>query len=147
MCGVRCTVAAREGKVPATADVPKQMLSLCLETLAGARDRALLALGFAGAFRRSELVALEVIDLAETPDGLRITIRRSKTDQEGQGAEIAIPRGYRLRRSRPSKRGLPPPRSAAGPCSVRWRRAAACRRYRSRHTARPLTGNADNSVR
>ena len=66
-------------------------------TLAGKRDRALLALDFAGAFHRSELVALEVADLAETPDGLRVTIRHSKTDQEGQGAEVAIPRGYRLR--------------------------------------------------
>ena len=36
-------------------------------------------------------------DLTEVPDGLRVRIRRSKTDQEGQGAEIAIPRGYRLR--------------------------------------------------
>ena len=42
-------------------------------------------------------MALEVADLAETPDGLRVTIRRSKTDQEGQGQEVAIPRGYRLR--------------------------------------------------
>jgi hypothetical protein len=41
-------------------------------------------------FRRSELCALEVADLTEVPDGLRVLIRRSKTDQEGQGAEIAI---------------------------------------------------------
>ena len=73
------------------------MLALCPDTLTGKRDRALLALGFAGAFRRSELCALEVADLAETPDGLRVLIRRSKTDQEGQGQEVAIPRGYRLR--------------------------------------------------
>jgi integrase len=65
--------------------------------VAGKRDRAPLALGFAGAFRRSELCALEVADLTETPDGLRVTIRPSKTDQEGQGAEVAILRGYRLR--------------------------------------------------
>jgi integrase len=61
------------------------------------RIRAMVALGCAGAFRRSELVALQVEDLVETPDGLRVTIRRSKTDQEGQGYVIAIPRGYRLR--------------------------------------------------
>jgi len=72
------------------------MLDACPDTM-GHRDRALLALGFAGAFRRSELVALEVADLTEVPDGLRVRIRRSKTDQEGEGAEIAIPRGYRLR--------------------------------------------------
>jgi len=81
------------------------MLRLCPNTLAGKRDRALLALGFAGAFRRSELVALEVEDLSDVPDGLRVRIRRSKTDQSGEGHEIAIPRGYR-------------------PCA-RWRR---CRR-------------------
>jgi integrase len=43
------------------------------------------------------LVALTVADLAEVVDGLRVTIRHSKTDQEGQGQEIAIPRGSRLR--------------------------------------------------
>jgi site-specific recombinase XerD len=96
--GIRRTIgAAAQGKSPATADVLTAMLALCPRTLAGHRDRALLALGFAGAFRRSELVALEVADLSEVPDGLRVRIRRSKTDQEGQGAEIAIPRGYRLR--------------------------------------------------
>ena len=96
--GIRRTIgAAAQGKNPATAEVLTAMLALCPRTLAGHRDRALLALGFAGAFRRSELVALEVADLTETPDGLRVRIRRSKTDQEGQGAEIAIPRGYRLR--------------------------------------------------
>jgi hypothetical protein len=51
----------------------------------------LIALGFAGAFRWSELVALTVADLVEAPDGYRVLIRRSKTDQEGQGQEIAIP--------------------------------------------------------
>ena len=69
----------------------------CARTRSPARDRALLALGFAGAFRRSELCALEAEDLVETPDGLRVLIRRSKTDQEGQGAEVAILRGCRLR--------------------------------------------------
>lgn len=96
--GIRRTIGtARVGKAPATADVLMQMLALCQDTLIGRRDRALLAFGFAGAFRRSELCALEVADLQEVPDGLRVRIRRSKTDQEGQGQEIAIPRGYRLR--------------------------------------------------
>jgi site-specific recombinase XerD len=66
--GIRRTIgAAREGKAPATADVLKQMPALCPDTLAGKRDRALLVLGFAGAFRRSELVALQVADLTESP--------------------------------------------------------------------------------
>jgi len=117
--GIRRTIgSAREGKAPATADILAAMLALCPATPGGHRDRALLALGFAGAFRRSELVALEVDDLTEVPDGLRVRIRRSKTDQEGEGAEIAIPRGYRLRPRR-CRRGWRPPRSAQARCSVR----------------------------
>jgi integrase len=62
-------------------------------SLAGLRDRALLLLGFAGGFRRSELVALDVSDLDETEDGLRLRIRRSRGDQEAAGREVGIPRG------------------------------------------------------
>lgn len=57
------------------------------------RDRALLLLGFAGAFRRSELVALGRGDLDFVRQGLIITLRRSKTDQEGAERRIGIPRG------------------------------------------------------
>ena len=57
-----------------------------------ARPRALL-FGFAGALRRAELVALQVEDVAVTAAGLRLRIARGKTDQEGQGAEIGLPRG------------------------------------------------------
>jgi site-specific recombinase XerD len=57
------------------------------------RDSALLLLGFAGAFRRSELVALDVADIEETQTGLLVTIRRSKTDQQAMGRTIAITRG------------------------------------------------------
>jgi len=57
------------------------------------RDRALLLLGFAGGFRRSELVALEQADIEATRQGLIVTIRRSKTDQEGAGRRIGIPHG------------------------------------------------------
>jgi integrase len=59
----------------------------------GKRDRALLLLGFSGAFRRSEWVALDVTGLEETRDGLIVTIRKSKTDQEGQGRRVGIPPG------------------------------------------------------
>jgi site-specific recombinase XerD len=61
-------------------------------TAKGLRDRALLIFGFAGAFRRSELVALNTWNLEEREKGLRVTIERSKTDQEAQGQLIAIPR-------------------------------------------------------
>jgi integrase len=57
------------------------------------RDRALLLVGFAGALRRSELVALDVTDLCFVPEGMVLTLRRRKTDQEGRGTEIAIPYG------------------------------------------------------
>jgi site-specific recombinase XerD len=62
-------------------------------TMADLRDRALLLLGFAGAFRRSELVALNVADLVETRQGLRVAIRRSKNTHDV--ATIAIPHGRR----------------------------------------------------
>jgi site-specific recombinase XerD len=61
--------------------------------LSDLRDRALLLLGFAGAFRRSELVALDIEDIEEIKEGLRVLIRHGKTDQEGKGALIAIVRG------------------------------------------------------
>ena len=57
------------------------------------RDRAVMALGLASALRRSELVALQLSDLALGDKGARITIRSSKTDQEGEGQVIAIPNG------------------------------------------------------
>jgi hypothetical protein len=53
----------------------------------------MIMLGFAGAFRKSEVVALNVEDLEFCDEGVRITIRRSKTDQEGKGQTIAILRG------------------------------------------------------
>jgi integrase len=89
--------AAPRTKTPATADLIARMLAACPDTLIGLRDRALIALGFAGAFRRSELLALEMADLSAVSDGLRVIIRRSKTDPEAKGQEIAIPRGTRLR--------------------------------------------------
>jgi integrase len=56
-----------------------------------------LLLGFGGALRRSELVGLDVADLQDTPEGFRVIIRHSKTDQAGEGQEIAIPTGQWLR--------------------------------------------------
>jgi len=62
-------------------------------SLTGIRDRALLILGFAGAFRRSELVSLEIKDLKLARDGIIVLLKRSKTDQQGEGREVAIPYG------------------------------------------------------
>ena len=61
--------------------------------LADARDRTLLLFGFAGALRRSELVALDVEDVSEDDAGLRLVVRRSKTDQEAEGTVRGLPYG------------------------------------------------------
>jgi integrase len=96
--GIRHTLGtAPASETPATADLIARMLATCPDTLIGRRDQALIALGFAGTFRRSELLALAVGDLTELGDGLRVTIRRSKTDPDAEGQEIAIPGGYHLR--------------------------------------------------
>ena len=98
LAGIRRTCGAPpDRKAPVTAERLTELLKHCPPGLRGIRDRALLALGFAGAFRRSELVALRVEDLEETPDGFHITIRHSKTDKTHTGQSIAIPRGFRLR--------------------------------------------------
>jgi integrase len=63
------------------------------DTLRDIRDRALLLIGFAGAFRRSELVALDKDDIERVRQGIIINLRRSKTDQTSKGRQVAIPRG------------------------------------------------------
>lgn len=69
------------------------MIATLDASLSGVRDRALLLVDFAGAFRRSELVALEVRDLSFGARGVEVTIRRTKTDQEGAGRVVALPLG------------------------------------------------------
>jgi integrase len=71
----------------------RQLVATCDDSARGRRDRALLLFGFAGALRRSELVALQVEDVAAVAGGLRLRIAHAKTDQAGQGAEIGLPRG------------------------------------------------------
>lgn len=90
--GVRRQIGtAQHGKAPVVKDHLRAMIASLPDTLIGKRDRALLLLGFAGAFRRSELVALDLADMQECPEGLRVTVRRSKTDQEGEGQVKGIP--------------------------------------------------------
>lgn len=84
---------------------PRQVRPLRVEDLLAAlprgespravRDRALLLVGFAGALRRSELVALDVADLEARPEGLALTIRSSKTDPEARGEVLGLPRARR----------------------------------------------------
>jgi integrase len=85
---------AQVAKAPATTDILKDTLSEAAgDTSRNVRDRAVLLLGFAAALRRSELVALDRADLAFDRDGLTVTLRRRKTDQEGAGTEIGVPYG------------------------------------------------------
>lgn len=94
MKGIRRTLGtAKEQKAPATADRLLKMVAQVPDTLKGSRDRAILLLGFAGAFRRSELAHLSVDDLEEVPAGLRVLVRKSKTDQQGEGQIVPILKG------------------------------------------------------
>ena len=94
MAGIRRSLGtAAQGKRPVLIPDLQAMVNVIPENLIGLRDRAILLIGFSGAFRRSELVALDCEDLTETVDGLVVTIRRSKTDQEAEGRKVAIPRG------------------------------------------------------
>ena len=98
LAGIRRSVGtATTRKAPATAETVRAIIGEMPFDLRGLRDRALILLGFAGALRRSELVALDVSDLEETTEGLLVGIRRSKTDQEGAGDFVSIPHGSRLR--------------------------------------------------
>jgi integrase len=92
--GIRRTLGtAQQGKAPALVDDLKRMLHKVPSTRVGLRDRALLLLGFAGAFRRSELISLDVADLEFTRAGLIVTLRKSKTDQEGKSRRLGVPYG------------------------------------------------------
>jgi integrase len=92
--GIRRTLGtAPAQKAAALTDDIRAMLDAADAGLIGTRDRALVLLGFAGAFRRSELVALDAADLDFSRDGLTVTLRRSKTDQEGAGRKVGIPYG------------------------------------------------------
>ena len=95
--GMRRSLGVAQRQVaPLSVDNLRAMLATLPPTLAGSRDRALLLVGFAGALRRSELVGLDVADLRFVQEGLEVTIRRSKTDQEGQGRSVELPFGSNL---------------------------------------------------
>lgn len=91
--GIARTIGASQAKKDAlTLDgLRRALLTIRGDGLKAKRDRAILLLGFAGALRRSELAALDVADLHFSKRGLLVHIRRSKTDQTGEGHEIAVP--------------------------------------------------------
>lgn len=94
--GIRRTKGtAPSQKAPVTIAELRRMVEELPAGILGVRDRALLLVGFAGAFRRSELVGIDRADVAFTLEGLVISLRRSKTDQEGEGRKVGIPYGSR----------------------------------------------------
>jgi site-specific recombinase XerD len=84
---------APNGKAPIITPLLRQMVEALPDDLPGLRDKAILLLGFAGAFRRSEIVGLQVRNIQIGDAGLIITLRRSKTDQEGSSFTKGIPVG------------------------------------------------------
>ena len=92
--GIRRTLGtASVQKAPTLTDDIRAMVEATAAGNIGARDRALILLGFAGAFRRSELIVLAIEDCTFGNDGLTVTLRRSKTDQDGVGRKVGIPYG------------------------------------------------------
>lgn len=87
----RAIGAAPKKAAPLEVDDLRACLILCPNTKAGARDRALLSLGFFAALRRSELVALTVRDVEFCPEGVVLKIRKSKTDQTRKGQDVPVP--------------------------------------------------------
>jgi len=84
-------------KRAADGDILRDMLrSIVGNDLRAHRDRALLAIGMGGAFRRSELVAITVARVSRDPEGLTIIVKSSKTDQFGEGQSVAVLDGPRL---------------------------------------------------
>lgn len=71
----------------------RKMVTAVPASLVGLRDKAIILLGFVSGMRRSEIVGLDVTDVAWEPEGVVLTIKRSKRDQEGKGRQVAVPRG------------------------------------------------------
>lgn len=83
---------SQKGKTPVYWEELQKIASLMDENdLCDIRDKAILLLGFMGAFRRSEIAGLTVEDVRHFPQGLIITISHSKTDQSGEGQQVGIP--------------------------------------------------------
>jgi integrase len=92
--GIRRTIGtAQQGKAPLLSTDIRRIIAARREDLLGLRDAALVLVGFAGGFRRSELADINICDLKFTVDGVVITVRKSKTDQEGAGREVGLPFG------------------------------------------------------
>ena len=85
----------QKGKKPLLINDLRQIINVIDEEIKNEnkrlRDRSIILIGFAGGFRRNEIVSLNYEDLDFVKEGLKITIRRSKTDQFGEGLVKALP--------------------------------------------------------
>jgi site-specific recombinase XerD len=107
-------VRPRRQATPAVPGVLRQMLATrpSEEKPIGARDRAMLLVGFGAALRRSELVALSLGDVETVPGrGIMLTVRRSKTDQHGAGQRVAV-------HANPGEPACSPPAPTTAPSSL-----------------------------
>lgn len=84
--------APRHAKPPLLTDQVRAMVAACAGRWR-TRNRAMILLAYSGAFRRSEVVGLDISDVQTHAKGLTVLLRRSKTDQEGRGRKVGIPRG------------------------------------------------------
>ncbi|WP_216830741.1 site-specific integrase [Alkalihalobacterium elongatum] len=93
--GIQRSIGIKEeGKEALWLDELRQIIQVIpQDKIIGVRNRALLVIGWSGALRRSELVSLNVEDISITRDGVILHLGKSKTDQKGEGHDIALPYG------------------------------------------------------
>lgn len=92
--GIRRTLGtAQHGKDPLLSADIRRIIAARRGDLIGLRDSALVLVGFAGGFRRSELTLINVCDLKLSADGVVVIVRKSKTAQEGARREVGLPFG------------------------------------------------------
>ena len=87
------TAPRRQARPLSTDDIRQIVEHIDRSTVLGARDAAIILLGYASAMRRSELAALRLDDIEFKPGGVMLTIRRSKTDQYADGQVVAVVHG------------------------------------------------------
>ena len=87
--------SVQKGKKPLLINHLKQIINVIdnkkIEEIKKSRDRSIILIGFSGGFRRNEIVSLNHEDLDFVPEGLKITLRKSKTDQFGEGFLKGLP--------------------------------------------------------
>lgn len=90
--GIKRTHGTAQKKArPILLEMLKKICAVIPPSFLGKRDKAILAIGWAAAMRRSEIVALDVDDIDFCPEGCTVRIGRSKTDQVAQGVSVGVP--------------------------------------------------------